>query len=398
MTFRQFFNILYLYSIVLSCINLIEKGVPGYTFYGCENPMKTLKILTTQAIPGMIVSEDVYTKDLHLVIGKDTSLTDKIITRLEFYSITDFSVYSEENPNNIQEKYIENTFYNDIKKSESFKRFRKSYQNTVNHLKDSIDNLVENNQEVDPEQLLSDISQILYQCNTNIELFNMLHCMREYDDTTYIHSLNVSLMCNIIGKWLHFTPKDLEVITLSGLLHDIGKLLIPNDIISKPDKLTRAEFSLIKTHTIRGYSMLRNKDLDERIKNSALMHHERCDGSGYPNGLINHEIDPFAKLVSIADVYDAMTCARVYRGPLCPFEVINLFETEGYLKYDTKYILTFLEGIVQTYMNNNVRLSNSMEGEIVFINKLALSRPVVMVGDDFIDLSKHRSLYIEALI
>lgn len=71
------------------------------------------------------------------------------------------------------------------------------------------------------------------------------------------------------------------------------------------------------------------------------MHHERCDGSGYPRGLKANEIDPFAKLVSIADVYDAMTCARVYRGPLCPFEVISLFETEGYIKYDTKYILTF---------------------------------------------------------
>jgi HD-GYP domain-containing protein (c-di-GMP phosphodiesterase class II) len=128
------------------------------------------------------------------------------------------------------------------------------------------------------------------------------------------------------------------------------------------------------------------------------MHHERCDGTGYPNGLVSHEIEPFAKLIAIADVYDAMTCARVYRGPLCPFEVISLFETEGYLKYDTKYLLTFLEGIVQTYINNNVRLSNKMEGEIVLINKFDLSRPVIMVGDEFIDLSRHRDLYIEALV
>ena len=360
--------------------------------------MNIIKILTSQAIPGMVVSDDVYTKDLHLVIGKDTTLTDKIITRLEFYSITDFSVYSDDSLKTAAGKYVENTFYSEIKRSDSFKRFRKAYQNTVNHLRGSIDNLVVNNQEVDPEQLLSDVSKILYQCNTNIELFNMLHCMREYDDTTYIHSLNVSLICNILGKWLHFMPEDLEAITLSGLLHDVGKLLIPNNIISKPEKLTNEEFSLIKTHTIRGFSLLKNKDVDDRIKNATLMHHERCDGSGYPNGLIEHEIDPFAKLVAIADVYDAMTCARVYRGPLCPFEVINLFETEGYLKYDTKYLLTFLEGIVQTYINNNVRLNNHMEGEIVLINKFELSRPIVMVGDDFIDLSKHRNLYIEALI
>lgn len=366
--------------------------------YDCGNPMNTLKILTTQAIPGMIVSDDVYTKDLHLVIGKDTTLTDKIITRLEFYSITDFSVYSDDTLSNFHEANIENTFYSEIKKSESFKKFRNAYTSTVNHLKGYIDNLVKNNSEVDPDQLLSDVSKILYQCNTNIELFNMLHCMREYDDTTYIHSLNVALMCNIMGRWLHFKPKDLEIITLCGLFHDIGKPLIPSSIIKKPGKLTDEEFSLIKTHTISGFRLLEDKNLDERIKKSTLMHHERCDGSGYPNGLIEHEIDPFAKLVAIADVYDAMTCARVYRGPLCPFDVIKLFETEGYLKYDTKYILTFLEGIVQTYLNNNVRLSNRMQGEIVLINKLELSRPIVMVGNNFIDLSKHRNLYIEALI
>ena len=360
--------------------------------------MNTLKILTSQAIPGMIVSEDVYTKDLHLVIGKDTTLTDRIITRLEFYSITDFSVYFDNSYNDLKKEFGDNTFYNEIKSSNSFKLFRKAYQNTVQHLRGSIDDLVANNQDVDPEQLLSDVSKILYQCTTNIELFNMLHCMREFDDITYVHSLNVSLICNILGKWLHLSPEDLEVVTLSGLLHDVGKLLIPTNIISKPGKLTNEEFSLIKKHAIRGYNSLKNKNLDERIKNAALMHHERCDGSGYPNGLIEHEIDPFAKLVAIADVYDAMTCARVYRGPLCPFEVINLFETEGYLKYDTKYILTFLEGIVQTYINNNVRLNNNIEGEIVLINKFELSRPIVMVGDDFIDLSKHRNLYIEALI
>lgn len=360
--------------------------------------MNTFKILTRQAVPGMIVSEDVYTMNLNLVIAKDTVLTDKIITRLEFYSVTDFSVYSDEVTIEQEAEYMENTFYSKIKKSEAFKRFRKAYQNAIGQLKDSINDFTVKQKEVDSEQLLSDISKILYESNTNIEIFNMLHCMREFDDATYVHSLNVSLICNIMGKWLGFTPEDLEVITLSGLLHDLGKLLIPNNIISKPGKLTEREFTLIKTHTTRGYNVLKSKSVDERVMSVALMHHERCDGSGYPKGLLSHEIDSYAKLVSIADVYDAMTCARVYRGPLCPFEVITLFEDEGYLKYDIKYLLTFMEGIVQTYIHNNVRLNNNMEGEIVLINKSELSRPVIMVGDQFIDLSNHRDLYIESLV
>jgi putative nucleotidyltransferase with HDIG domain len=293
---------------------------------------------------------------------------------------------------------VEETYYEEILKSEAFRHFQLAYQNTVSGFKDSLDNIVTGQKNIDTEQLLNEVHKILSQCDTSIALFDMLHCMRQYDDTTYIHSLNVSLICNIIGRWLNYSKEDLEVLTLSGLLHDIGKLMIPNDIITKPAKLTEDEFSTVKTHTIRGYNLLKDKPIDPRIMRVALMHHERCNGSGYPYGLTGNKIDPFAKLVSIADVYDAMTCARVYRGPLCPFEVINVFETEGFSKYDPKYILTFLEGIVQTYINNNVRLSNKQEGEIVLINRLDLSRPVVMAGNQFIDLSKRRDLYIEALI
>lgn len=360
--------------------------------------MKIIKMLVSQVIPGMIVAQDVYTKDNHLVIAKDTPLTDKIITRLEFYSILELMVYSS--TYNQEDDFLleDSTYYENIKKSEGFQRFHQAYKNAVNEFKNSLDHLVVDHREVDTDQLLSDANKILYQCDSSIELFNMLHCMRQYDDTTYVHSLNVALICNIIGKWLHFTPEDLEVITLCGLLHDLGKLMIPSQIITKPAKLTDEEFSTVKTHTTRGYNLLKGKNIDSRIKHAALMHHERCDGSGYPYGFYSDQIDPFAKLVSIADVYDAMTCARVYRGPLCPFEVVAIFENEGYSKYDPKFILTFLEGIVQTYIHNTVKLSDGSLGEIIFINKMELSRPVVQVGDKFIDLSKSRDLQIVSLV
>jgi putative nucleotidyltransferase with HDIG domain len=360
--------------------------------------MNIRKILVSQALPGMMVAADIFTKDNHLIIAKDTTLTDKIITRLEFYSVFDLFIFDVSSNFQGEISIEKNTYFETIKKSESFRRFHMAYKSAVESFKNSLDHIVLEQKEIDTDQLLSDVSKILYQCDSNIELFNMLHCMRQYDDTTYVHCLNVSLICNIIGKWLHFNPKDLEIITLSGLLHDLGKLMIPSQIITKPAKLTEEEFSTIKTHTIRGYNLLKSKRVDPRIKHSALMHHERCDGSGYPYGFYSDQIDSFAKLVAIADVYDAMTSARVYRGPLCPFEVISIFETEGYSKYDAKYIMTFLEGIAQTYIHNNVRLNNDVTGEIVLINKLELSRPMIKSGDQFIDLYKHRNLYITCLI
>ena len=128
------------------------------------------------------------------------------------------------------------------------------------------------------------------------------------------------------------------------------------------------------------------------------MHHERCDGSGYPMQLTSEQIDPFAKMVAIADVYDAMTSARVYRGPLCPFMVIEAFEQEGFLKYDAEYILTFLRNIVNTYMLHRVRLSDGREGEIVFINPDKLSKPTIKSGSQYINLSNERNLSIVAII
>ena len=104
------------------------------------------------------------------------------------------------------------------------------------------------------------------------------------------------------------------------------------------------------------------------------------------------------KVVAIADVYDAMTAARVYRGPLCPFKVISIFESEGLQKYDGHYILTFLEHVATTYMNNRVRLNNGLEGDVIFMNRNQYSRPMLQCGDQFIDLSREPDLYIETFV
>lgn len=118
------------------------------------------------------------------------------------------------------------------------------------------------------------------------------------------------------------------------------------------------------------------------------MHHERCDGSGYPLGLKTDKINRYAKLVAIADIYDAMTSARVYRGPLCPFKVIRIFEEEGFEKYDPRYVVTFLQNIADTYVQNEVLLSDGRKGQIILINKSMVSKPIVQCGGEVIDLSK----------
>ena len=213
-----------------------------------------------------------------------------------------------------------------------------------------------------------------------------------------MHSMNVALICNIFARWLRMSEEEIAKATTSGLLHDIGKIMIPESILKKPDKLTKQEFNIIKRHPQEGYRLLLGSKLDEDVLNAVLMHHERCDGSGYPFGLMANQIGTYAKMVAIADVYDATTSARVYRGPLCPFSAISIFEDEGLQKYDPRFIMTFLENVVNTYLLNNVRLTNGTVGTVVFIHKDKLSSPTIRTAGGFVDLSTQSNLQIEALI
>lgn len=353
------------------------------------------KILTKDLVPGMITAEDVFTISGQLILPENLKLTDRMITRLEFYSIEEVLIQDEASEEQIQPVV---GYSEKVVQSKEYQKFKAAFFENVEYFQNSINTVINRIAPIDTYSLLTHTVNLLSDDLTSIGVFDMLHNMRQFDDVTYHHSMSVGIICNIFGKWLGFSKEDIEVLTVAGLLHDVGKVMIPDSIIKKPDRLTITEYEIIKTHPFQGYNLLRNEDIDERIKKAALMHHERCDGSGYPSRLTANEIDKFAKIVAIADVYDAMTSARLYRGPLCPFEVVHIFETEGLRKYEPQYLLPFLERIVTTYMNNDVLLNNGDTGSVVMINKLALSKPIIKTSHGFIDLSTEPELYIAKII
>lgn len=351
-------------------------------------PMKRLSI--TQLIPGMIVAEDVYDLEHELLIEKGTVLTDKLITKLDLYGILTIFAEdvvpsdrrSENSPDSGETSYSER-----IKSSPEFQLFREDFENEVNLFRENMNLVIQKNTDLDVKTLLQNTLAIVANHSGSISLLDMLQNMREYDDSTYTHSLNVALICNILAGWLKFPDDEVELATACGLFHDIGKMMIPYSIIAKPGKLSDEEFATIKKHPTLGYQLLLSQDVDEHVKNAALMHHERNDGSGYPLKLKGNQIDPYARIVAIADVYDAMTAARCYRGPLCPFRVIEIFEAEGFQKYDVSILLPFLQNVVNSCLQNRCLLSDGRKGTIIYINKEKLSRPVVQCGDEYVNLA-----------
>ncbi len=285
--------------------------------------------------------------------------------------------------------------------SSEFRTFQIQYVQATDQMKRAFTAAVENNQEIDTKLLLGSVADLFRSRNTISELFDMIYNMRTVADSVYAHCLNVALISRMIGRWLKYEQHDLDILTLAGLLHDIGKLMIPEEILNKSDSLTDEEFAQIKQHPKLGYELLKlQPNMDSRIKKAALMHHERSDGSGYPSSLTDDFIDSYAMIVGIADVYDAMTAARAYRSPLCPFEVIANFEQDGLQKYHTKYILKFLQQIAATYQSNRVILSDGRSCNIVLINQNSLSRPLVQFDDNScLDLATaSKDLYIKSVL
>ena len=359
------------------------------------------RILTRKLVPGMVLANDVTTYDSSIkLLDKGTILEEKDIARLAFYSIIDVLIEDVPAAEAVagSTSASELNYSERLKQSEQFKAFKKDFEQCAHQFEKSINDVILNAADLNVPDVMSPIYDLLKKGKSTSDIFDMLHNLRMYDDATYTHCINVALISNIIAQWLRLDENEVAVATQAGLFHDIGKILIPDSIITKPGKLTESEYSIVKTHPQRGYEILKNLNISSHVKNAAVMHHERCDGSGYPLKLKGPQIDRYAKLVAIADVYDAMTSARYYREPLCPFIAISMFEDEGFQKYDPEIILCFLQNIVNTYLLNTVRLNTGEVGEIVFINKTALSKPTIKVNDDYIDLSKCPGVYIKELL
>lgn len=358
------------------------------------------RVLLSDLTSGMITAEDVFSMDNQLIVPKGIALTENLIARLFSFDLFSIKVEDDVLTTSLDTEHLSEASYAEkLKASPDYLAFKEEFKDNLDKLEFSLNALVEKNKDFDPHSLLSDTMGLIENRESrSTGIMDMILNMHDFDDCTYTHSLNVALICNILAGWLRFSPAERELATACGLFHDVGKLQIPAEIMKKPGKLTPAEYQIIKTHPLESYKLLSRYELPDEVKNAALMHHERCDGSGYPYGFTFDKINRFARLVAVADVYEAMTSSRTYRDALCPFNVITYFENDGLQKYDPEFLLPFLENIVNTFLNQEVRLTNGLEGRIIYVNPVSLSKPTVKVGDRFLDLKEIGNVGIEKII
>ncbi|MBQ1876402.1 MAG: HD-GYP domain-containing protein [Selenomonas sp.] len=173
--------------------------------------------------------------------------------------------------------------------------------------------------------------------------------IRLHDTYTFGHSVNVAILSSMLGMLCHYTKKDLQILTLGALLHDLGKIAIPEEILTKNTGLTDEEFAVIKAHPLRGAQRIH--EMENMLPHTALLsaiaseHHEHIDGSGYPRGLKDEEIHRYAKIVAIADVYDALTSERPYKKAYTPNVAHNIMCNVIRGQFDPKLLNLFFNNV-----------------------------------------------------
>jgi len=184
------------------------------------------------------------------------------------------------------------------------------------------------------------------QSTRNETIMTLFEALREKYEEEKLHSNRVSEYCKMMGENLGLSNDQIKELEFAGLMHDIGKITIPDRILDKPRKLTDIEWDIMKTHTINGYQILRSADKYSQLAEYALTHHERWDGKGYPNGLKGEEIPLFSRVISVCDAFEAMTADRPYRKALDYRVAIDELNRCAGSQFDSKLVEIFIKAIV----------------------------------------------------
>ncbi|GAB7387932.1 HD-GYP domain-containing protein [Bacillaceae bacterium] len=347
--------------------------------------------------PGMRLARPVFNRYGHVLAGKDVELSQRMIEHLKRLGV--------------DKVYVRDPLTDDLTVEDPLsEETQRLALETITNMFLKLRNANGVRSPFKPGELSQNfykvVDAILGELQTKRGVVNLLSNVFVTDEYLFSHSLKVALFALNLGIKQGFNEKQLVELGMGAILHDIGKMKIPREILQKPGPLTEEEFAEIKKHTLYGFEILRAEDTISFLSaHCALQHHERLDGSGYPRGLKDNEIHPYAQVIAIADVFDALTSHRVYRKAFLPDKAMEILQKDAGRLFDPQLVESFRSGIVLYPIGMTVVLNSGETGVVVDYNKNLPHRPVVRViqdaeGNPFpayheIDLSKRPDLCID---
>ena len=358
---------------------------------GYNNRNIKINMATESLVPGLIIAESVMNSYGAVVAWQDTELSTALISGLAALGIKSVLVYKEDIL--VENEQVQKDWLIEMKNDV----FERKYENDKDHFKELFLNISSGGTltKDDTDPIIKNILEVKKE---NSLIVDSIMEIRAFDEYTYYHSLNVAMLAMMIGRWMRLSEPDIHELVRAGLLHDIGKGLVQNSILNKPGSLLPHEMVEMKRHSEYGYQLVKKiREIPDKVAVAVLTHHERDDGSGYPLKLRADKLTGIAKILAIADVFDAMTSNRVYRSHEPVFNVFDLMQNRSFGQLDPIVLEIFLKNITHYYIGKRVRLTNGKIGDIVFMNNHHFSRPVVNLDNEFIDLMLDKTVKIDDL-
>ena len=328
---------------------------------GMSSVKKKVSIFT--ATHGMILADDVLTETGRLIIGKGTQLTESVLNNLRTRNVSSVTIEIE---------HVESL-------PEHFRtdKCEKHYADAFLLIETAFVTM-RLNKELPLAEMREMAVKAVLAITETVGALQYLQSMRRPGEYTFHHSVNVGVLCGILGKWLGYESEGLAELVLTGLLHDIGKSQVPLYLINKPNSLTAAEMDQMKEHSAMGEMLMKKAGSPSlSLVKGVLQHHERMDGSGYPHGTQGKEIHPYARIVAVADTFDAVTSDRPYHAKESPFTAARVIAQEMFGKLDMEIASTFLERIRDYFIGAQVYLNDGRSAEVIMLGTDFTFKPVI---------------------
>ncbi len=333
---------------------------------------------------GMRIDQYIVDKSGRMLVGRGTILDEYMINSMLKMGITGVYVGDgEEEPEKekkpkevvispkVQET-IEKNIVSDRSKVKLTESVKKRVEEGIQYLYSNTDS------ETFTDATNSIASDLMKAITENDAIAVDIDALKVSDEYTFKHSVDVATMAMIIAKKHGLNDKEIYEIGIAGLLHDVGKSKIPNEVLNKPGKLTDDEFALMKQHSLFGYGILKEKkDISEPIRMGVLQHHEKINGKGYPIGVPAGKISRYAKILSVADIYDALVTERPYKKAFSKRDAVEMIMSMTD-ELDISAMKSFLGSVILYPVNSIIQLSNGEQAKVVENNPECILRPKVV--------------------
>ena len=345
---------------------------------------------------GRITTENIYTRDGSLLVKEGTIISYDLLSKLKRHKVAYQDILSE-----ISIAHKEPDTISPEQMDKSIDAVSTVFQDVLSPKKVTSESAI-------PEKNVALVKKVveslLDTINSSEELLYRVSEVMDADDYTYRHSVNVTVLTILTAKAMGYVEQEIKEIAMGALLHDIGKALIPGDLLQSNARLTPDEQAIMKDHPELGYELVKDMDLPHSVKQIIRLHHEKLDGSGYPMGLKGLDIPRYVRLVTVCDMYDAMTTTRSYRKRMPLHTALEILMRDAVYKIDSEVYRQMTSTICLYPTGLGVVLSDGRIGIVSKYRHMNPTRPVVQIVEfdihkgnvdvEELDLEKNKVLFI----